>query len=412
MTGKAVTIIGMSSMGCAELTSHAASRIAAATVLMGSERLTDFFPQFSGRIITLSGNIKDFLQHIKELSSEENVCVLASHDPLFFGIGSRIIAELGAEHVEVIPAPTSIQVAFSRINVKWDDAELISLHGRPIEGLITRLRGLAKVALLTDSRNSPPKIAAHLLTYGETGWDAYLCENLASADEKIRRLDIKTLAALNDCAALSVLILLATAPELRRSSPVLASYPDDSYLHEDFGEGLITKQEIRIQALFALAIGRNDVIWDIGSGSGAVAIEAAGLAAGGKVYAIEKSARRIELIHSNALSHKIDNITVIAGSAPQACRDLDAPDAIFIGGSGEEGEALLAFCFEALKPGGRMVITAVTLEKGRLVEQFCAAKNLALRIVMAQMTRVIAGPGPLHRYKALNPIHIYTLIKD
>ena len=128
---RAVTVIGMSDDGCVSLTSRAMNAVCKAQVLAGGERHLEFFPQFEGRKIPVRGRITDILHQIEELSLENNVVVLASGDPLFFGIGGLLVKKLGLDKVEIIPHPGSIQLAFSRIGVKWDDAVTISLHGRP-----------------------------------------------------------------------------------------------------------------------------------------------------------------------------------------------------------------------------------------------------------------------------------------
>ena len=144
------------------------------------------------------------------------MCVLASGDPLFFGIGSLVIRKIGAAHVAVVPQPSSVQWAFARAGLKWDDASLLSLHGRPRTGLVSRLRRLAKAALLTDDDNSPPALAQHLLEHGQTGWRAWVCENLCGPGERVRSFSLPELAALpaDDIGPLNVL-----AAGARRSRP-------------------------------------------------------------------------------------------------------------------------------------------------------------------------------------------------
>lgn len=181
---KAVTVIGMGDEGCLGLSSIAANAVSNAQVLAGGKRHLDFFPQFSGEKIALKGNITEAIERIADLACEHSVCVLASGDPLFFGIGSLISKKIGPEHVDFIPAPSTIQQAFARVGVHWDDAKILSLHGRPIEGLVTKLQSLHKIALFTDEFNCPKTIASYLLSFEESEWTAFVCEDLGNKKEK------------------------------------------------------------------------------------------------------------------------------------------------------------------------------------------------------------------------------------
>ena len=208
---KAVTIIGMGDDGCRGLSSRAVNAVAQAQVLVGGQRHLDFFPQFTGQQILWRGGIAEALERIAEASAENNVCVLASGDPLFFGIGARVIARIGAEHVEVLPQPSAMQWAFAKVGLAWDDAAL-AVGPRPVaeKGLVTRLRGHAKAACFTDPENSPARLAAHMLEFGQSGWRAWVCENLGGTDERVRPFELADLARCDDVSPLSVLILQRT----------------------------------------------------------------------------------------------------------------------------------------------------------------------------------------------------------
>uniref|UniRef100_UPI000A38BD2A precorrin-6y C5,15-methyltransferase (decarboxylating) subunit CbiE n=1 Tax=Nitrospira cf. moscoviensis SBR1015 TaxID=96242 RepID=UPI000A38BD2A len=144
---RAITLVGIGDDGCVSLTSRAVSAVMKAGVLVGGARHLEFFPQFQGERIVLKDGLSTVLDRVAELAEEQNVCVLASGDPMFFGIGGLVIKRLGAEHVEIVPQPSSVQWAFARAGLKWDDAAFLSLHGRSAEGFLTRLKGEAKVAI-------------------------------------------------------------------------------------------------------------------------------------------------------------------------------------------------------------------------------------------------------------------------
>jgi precorrin-6B C5,15-methyltransferase / cobalt-precorrin-6B C5,C15-methyltransferase len=213
--GAAVTLVGIGDDGCASLSARAINAVARAQVLAGGERHLSFFPQFKGERIVLKSALTQVLDRIAMLADEHNVCILASGDPLFFGIGSLVIKKLGAEHVQVVPQPTSMQWAFAKAGLKWDDASFISVHGRPLDGFLTRLKRLSKAGVFTDEENSPRRLAAWMIEHGEIAWKAWLCENLAGPDERVRELTLPDLAACDDASPLNVVILQRTDPAWR-----------------------------------------------------------------------------------------------------------------------------------------------------------------------------------------------------
>jgi precorrin-6Y C5,15-methyltransferase (decarboxylating) len=345
---------------------------------------------------------------VAELSNEHQVCVLASGDPLFFGIGAKVAAKVGAEHVAFIPAPSAMQWAFSRTGIAWEDAAFVSVHGRSAEGFVNRVRSAAKVAVMTDAESSPAALAARLLEHGDEAWTAWVCENLGGAGERVRKFTLPDLATTRDIDPLNVLLLLRDA-EWRPPTAI-------PYLHEDaFAKrmpknGLITKREVRLLSLGALGLRPDSVVWDIGAGSGSVSIEAALLAPRGRIYAIEIDPEGVAICRENARVHGTDNVRVIEGRAPEALAGLEAPDAVFVGGSKGSMDAIVQASLSALRPGGRLVINAVTLEN--VAEAYAALRSRSLdpEVTLVQISRGV----PLaryQRYEALNPIHIMAVEK-
>jgi precorrin-6B C5,15-methyltransferase / cobalt-precorrin-6B C5,C15-methyltransferase len=409
---RAVTVVGIGDDGCVGLSSRAVNAVSRASVLVGGERQLAFFPQFAGERIVLKGGLGAVLERVAELAEDRNVCILASGDPLFYGIGGLVVRKLGAEHVEVISQPSSVQLAFARAGMPWEDAEVISLHGRPLLGLLTRLRRLCKVAVLTDDECSPPRIAAHLLEHDQGGaWRAWVCERLGGPDERVRRFAIADLAQAghDDIDPLNVLLL-------QRSDPSWRPPPAIPFLHEDAfakrmpKKGLITKREVRLLSLAALGIRESSVVWDIGAGSGSVAIEAALLARSGRVFAVEIDPEGVQICRENLRSHAIDNVTVVHGRAPEALAGLPAPDAVFIGGSKGSMAEILEVAFSQLNRGGRLVANAVTLENAAEIYQCVRARGLEPEVTLLQVSR--AEPlAHYMRYEALNPIQIFAVEK-
>jgi precorrin-6Y C5,15-methyltransferase (decarboxylating) len=404
----AVTVIGVGDDGCAGLTSRATSAVARAQVLVGGERHLAFFPQFKGERITLKGALSAALDRVEALSGEHHVCVLASGDPLFFGIGPLITRRIGAEHVEFIPAPSSLQWAFARTCLAWDDTAVVSVHGRSLTGFVSRVRHQQKVAVLTDPENSPPRLAARLLEYADPTWEAWVCERLGGPGERVRKFSLEALAAEQDVDPLNVLLLVRTAAF--RSPPLVPYLHEDAFAKRMPKNGLITKREVRLLSLAALELREDSVIWDVGAGSGSVSIEAALIARRGRVFAVEVDPEGVSICRDNARVHGADNVTVIEGRAPDALQGLEAPDAVFVGGSKGSMEPIIQECIRALRPGGRLVVNAVTLENSAEAYGVLRAADLVPEVTLVQISRGV----PLaryQRYEAQNPIHVFAVTK-
>jgi precorrin-6Y C5,15-methyltransferase (decarboxylating) len=406
---RAVTLVGIGDDGCAGLSARAANAVAAAQVLVGGERHLAFFPQFSGERVVLKGKLTEALARVAELAEEHTVAILASGDPLFFGIGALAIEKLGAEHVEVLPAPSSMQLAFARAGLRWDDAQFLSLHGRAREGLLTRLRSLRKVALFTDEENSPRWIAGQLLSHGQTAWRAWVCENLGGPDERVRQFAVADLAACEDVAPLNVLVL-ERSDEAWREPPAISFLHEDDFAKRMPKKGLITKREARLVSLAMMQLRPSSIVWDVGAGSGSVAIEAALLAPRGQVFAVEIDPEGVELCRENVRAHAVDNVRVVAGRAPEALAELPDPDAVFVGGSKGAMAEIIDVALARLRPGGRLVVNAITLENVGETYTCLRARGLEPEVILLNVSR--AEPLARYmRYEAQNPIHIFAVNK-
>lgn len=349
------------------------------------------------------------LERIAEAADEHNVCILASGDPMFFGVGVLVIKRLGAEHVEVVPHPSSMQWAFARAGLKWDDAAFISLHGRSREGFLTRLVRAEKVGVFTDEENSPARLAALMLEHGEIEWKAWVSENLAGPDERVRTFSIPELASCADIGLLNVMILVRT-DQSWKAPPAIPFIHEDEFAKRMPKKGLITKREVRLLSLASMRIRPDSVVWDIGAGSGSISIEAAMLAPLGRVYAVEVDPEGVEICHENLRTRAIDNVRVIAGRAPEALSDLETPDAVFVGGSKGSMDEIVDVALERLRPGGRLVVNAITLENSGEVYSALRKRGIVPEVTLLQISRA----EPLARYlrfEALNPIQIFAAEK-
>jgi precorrin-6B C5,15-methyltransferase / cobalt-precorrin-6B C5,C15-methyltransferase len=409
MNRRAVTVVGVGDDGCKGLTARGLEAVTAAGWLVGGERQLAFFPEFSGERIVLKDALGAAIDRIAAIADEHNVCILASGDPLFFGVGALVVRKLGPEHVEVIPHPSAMQWAFARVGLPWEDATFLSLHGRAREGFLTRLRRASRAALYTDQTNTPSALAAEMEKHDETGWQAWVCENLCGPGERVRAFTIPALASCRDVGPLNVLLLARQDPSWR-APPFIPFLPEDAFARRMPKKGLITKREVRLLSLAALAIQPDSVVWDIGAGSGSVAIEAAMLAPAGRVYAVEVDPEGVEICRDNARAHRVDNVRVVAGRAPEALADLETPDAVFVGGSKGSMDEIIDAALDRLEPGGRLVVNTITLENSGETYQAIRRRNLVPEVTLLQVSR--AEPLARYlRYEAQNPIQIFAVTK-
>ncbi|WP_339254975.1 precorrin-6y C5,15-methyltransferase (decarboxylating) subunit CbiE [Paenibacillus sp. FSL P2-0089] len=399
-----IYVIGIGEDGAGGLTPDSLSIVNNSEVLLGGERQLNFFGRYRGEKIVLQGGLKPFTDKLEEVWRERRTVVLASGDPFFFGIAGYLVRRFGPEHVEVIPHYSSVQLAFARLGDSWQDAELISLHGRPIQGLAQRIDGRHKIALLTDENNTPAVIAAYLQEFGMVEYEAFVCERLGGAEEVCRFWTLEEMVT-REFAALNVVIL-------RRKQEVSApvrrgfAYPDGEFRQRKPEKGLITKREVRALVLSELNLSEDAVVWDIGSGSGAVAAECARIARLGRVYALEKSAENLPNMAANRLKFRAD-FEIIQAKAPQGLAALPDPDAVFIGGSGGELAAIIEHSAARLQPGGRIVVGAITVETLHGSMEALKAAGLACEVTMLQASRGKPILG-MTRFDGMNPVYVVS----
>jgi precorrin-6Y C5,15-methyltransferase (decarboxylating) len=331
--------------------------------------------------------------------------VLASGDPLFFGIGTRLVARLGAERVEVIPSPSAVQWAFARARLPWDDALLLSTHGRSLAGVAVRLRSARKAAVLTGGPAGPVELARHLGLHGERGLSAWCCEDLCGPGERVRRFpSLEALAEAGDASPLNLVLLVRDDPAWR-PPPRLPFLPEEALEMRRPRAGLVTKREIRAVALGLLGVRPDAVVWDVGAGSGSVALGAAALAPEGTIFAVERNAESAGHCRENARRLGMDHVVVVEGEAPAALEALPVPDAVFVGGGGAALPAIARAVIERLRPAGRVVLSAITLDT--LEDARCAlrAAGLVAEVLSVQVARG-APVGGRTRLEPLSPVFL------
>jgi precorrin-6Y C5,15-methyltransferase (decarboxylating) len=408
-----VHIVGIGDDGLGGLTEQARRIVTEADVLFGSERSLHRVSNVRGERVLLGTNLAEVVRRIETERATKRMVVLAGGDPLFYGVARYLCDRIGKDDFEVVPHVSSMQLAFARVKESWEDAYLTSLAGRSIDEVVERIRSAEKVGLFTSEELTPAALARALLGEGLDYFRAYVCENLGSPDERVTQGELAEIADMQ-FAPLNVVILVRkpNRPDRAReaSRPQLFGNPDDTFAQSRPKSGLITQAEVRAIALAQMNIRPDSVVWDIGAGSGSVAIEAAQLATQGCVYAVEKDAEDFGLMRSNAERFGVANLTAIHGRAPEALRELPEPDAIFVGATGRELGPLLADLYQRLRAQGRIVVNVATLET--LNEAWSTLKQLE-REPSAWMIQIARGTHQLGsvRFDALSPTFLLSLTK-
>ena len=388
-----ITIIGIN--GDADsLPATRRAEIFRADVLVGGRRHLAQFDAFAGEKIAITGKIDALAARLKTARRKgARVVVLASGDPLFYGIGGTLRRYFSPDALRIFPAPTSFQLAFAALGEPWHGAATVSAHARPLETVIPQILAAEKSAVLTDKTNTPAAIAARLLAVGLPA-DARcaICENLGRADERIIRTTLADVQS-QTFAPLNVLVVWNPNPP---AAPVPPGLPDEAF---SLWRGQITKREIRLLALAELALQPGEVLWDIGAGSGAVGLEAARAQPSAAVFAVEKRAELCRHIAENHRRFPAKNYRWQQGRAPAALADWLDPHAVFIGGSGGSLAEIIAVAKERLRSGGRLVVNVVALENLHLARQLLPDA----RVMQIQIQRGVPILS-LTRFEPLNPV--------
>ncbi|WP_338749029.1 precorrin-6y C5,15-methyltransferase (decarboxylating) subunit CbiE [Bacillus sp. FJAT-52991] len=391
-----VKIIGIGDEGRSGLLPIYEQWVQESRFLAGGERQLAFFPDYQGEKFTIKGNLRELKERLSE--QPEKAVVLASGDPLFYGIGSYLSKLVEAE---IYPQPSSIQLAFAQMGEAWQNATIISLHGRSITGLAQRMDGKKLIALLTDVTNTPAAIAAYLKTYGMTEYKAFIAENLGGENERCRWMSLDEMEQA-EFSTLNVVILKAETAAKKWSLGI----PDDEFVQRKPDKGLLTKKEIRVLTLGQMNLQTDSIVWDIGTCTGSIAIEAAKIATDGAVYAIEKNEADLENARENFIKFRTD-VTAIQGKAPDGLADFPAPDAVFIGGTAGNIEGIFDECCSRLKEDGIIVMNVVTIENLYEAVQALKQRGFETEITLAQIAR---SKPILHltRMEGLNPVYIIS----
>ncbi len=407
-----IHVIGVGTDGLSGLTARARELLAQAELILGSEAVLRKLPGLSGEKVVIGADLQETVTLLTARLGKSRMVVAAGGDPLFYGVARYLCDRLGKEHFEVLPHVSSMQLAFARIKESWEEAYLTNLQTHPLDTVLDRIRIAEVVGLFTTQTEGPAEVARQLLARGLDYFKAFVCENLGAPDERVTQGELTDLLEM-EFAPLNVLILKRKPG--RPDRPALPGrrlfgHPDDVFAQSRPKSGLITQVEVRAIALGQLAIEPGCVVWDIGAGSGSVAIEAARLSEPGMVYAIEQDAADYHLILANAETFGVRNLKAVHGTAPGVFAGLPAPDAIFIGGAGKEAASLVEAAWKALRAGGNLVIHVASLEN--LNAAVTMLRRLADRVEVL-LVNIARGMEQLEtlRFEAINPTFLLHVQK-
>ncbi|MEV8125779.1 precorrin-6y C5,15-methyltransferase (decarboxylating) subunit CbiE [Streptomyces sp. NPDC085944] len=376
-----------------------------AELVVGGRRHLDAVRLPEGARTVVLGALAPALDTVAEYVAEGRpVTVLASGDPGFFGIVRALAERFGSERLVVRPGVSSVAAAFARAGLPWDDAVVASAHGRDLRTAVHLCRAYPKVAVLTGPGAGPAELGAALRDDGRV---FVVASALGSAEERVERVTPAEAAGRDWGTAVSVVLCLDEARALGpvravagpRPGPAGWALDEGAFAHRD---SMITKFEVRALALARLGPRPGDLVWDVGAGSGSVAVECARL--GAAVTAVERTPDGVGRVRANAAAHGVD-VRVVHGSAPGVLSGLgEDPDAVFVGGGGRELPAIVADCARRAR---RVVVVAVAaLDRVPAAREALLGAGLACDGVLLQSSRLAPLPGDVTRLAATNPVFL------
>ncbi len=399
-----LSLVGIGADGLDGLGRSARAAVAGADIIIGGQRHLAFLPEEgppgSGPTekIAWPSPLQDLIEKLPEYRGKK-LCLLATGDPFFFGIGNRLAEKIPIEEMQVYPAPSSFSLALARLGWPHSDTGVVSLHGRPLRSLLPRLVDKARLVMLTENRNSPGEIAALLVEEGFGDSILHVFSHLGGPEESHISLSARELAAVPASDEIQDLNILAAELQGDASglqSHLLPGIEDDRFRHD----GQLTKRETRILTLAALMPRPGDLLWDVGAGAGSISIEWLRADPSLEAIAIEKYEKRMDNLRANAEALGTPRLQAILGDAPACLTPLPDPDAVFIGG-GLRNPEMLETCWARLKPGGRLVANVVTLEGEGALQAFFAQNG-------GHLTRLqvshVHQTGRLHGWRPGTPV--------
>ena len=399
--GKWLSLIGIGEDGAEALSPAARTLLAQAQLVVGGARHLALAGPLAAKTMTWPSPMAAAIPEILARRGSP-ACVLASGDPFFYGVGNLLSAHVRPEEMQCLPAPSAFSLAAARLKWSLQECCLVSLHGREFERIIPALQPHAKILCLSWDETTPPRLAKLLCEKGLGPSRIIVMEAMGGPRERLSESTAQAFG-IEGIDPLNLVAIEIAATAQSQILPV-ASGLADSWFETD---GQLTKREVRAVALSSLAPRRGELLWDVGAGSGSIAIEWLLCHPTNRAIAIESRADRASRITRNALSLGVPQLEIITGKAPEAFANLPQPQAIFIGGGGGDTQ-LLDRAYAALPSGGRLVVNAVTIEtEAELISRFKALGGGLLRIEIAH-----ADPlGSFHGWRPALPVTQWSVTK-
>ena len=398
---KPVNVIGMG-LSPRDLTDAHLALIREADILAGGRRHLTYFKDTKADQYEITAGLDDLIRTFKRLQRRKSIVVLASGDPLYYGIGQRLVRDLGPDNVVLHPNVTTVAAAFARLKLPWAGVPAVSLHGREnIAPLMESLQQNERVAVFTDPKRHPGWLAGQLQAKDCGEYEICVLERLGTPEERVAWYDLPAAATKRFKDPNLVVIQRRKVVPTEKREPSLGM-PDAWFEHE---RGLITKAEVRAVTLAKLNLKSSHVFWDLGAGSGSVSIEAGLFIKRGKIFAVEQNAARVGQIKRNKKRFGVKNLTVVEAVLPDGLEALPDPDRIFIGGGGRNLSKILRQAGERLAPGGVVVVNTVLMDSIQTACQTLKKMKFKTSIVQLQVQQGRAMPWG-ERMEAENPVWI------
>jgi precorrin-6B C5,15-methyltransferase / cobalt-precorrin-6B C5,C15-methyltransferase len=403
MTRKWLSIVGIGEDGLQGLSAIAHCLIAQAEIIVGGDRHLAMLPTDDQRqkivwTSPINASVDEIIQH-----RGQSICVLASGDPMCYGIGVTLTRRIPVSEMTIIPAPSTFSLACARLGWSLTEVETLSLNGRPLSLLQSYIYPGARLLILSEGKDTPAIVAQLLTNRGYGSSKITVLERMGGSHERI----VEGIAASwseTEIATLNAIAINCTADAGVVSLPRLPGLPDSAYHHD----GQLTKQEVRAITLATLAPTPEGLLWDVGAGCGSISIEWMRSHPRCRAIAIEQNSSRLRYIADNAAALGTPNLQIIEGTAPNALKDLPTPDAIFIGG-GVTATGLFDVCWEALRSGGRLVANVVTVEGEQMLFKWHEQVGGNLTRIAIQRAEPI---GKFLGWRAMAPVTQWIAVKQ
>ncbi|MGW3244847.1 precorrin-6y C5,15-methyltransferase (decarboxylating) subunit CbiE [Streptomyces sp. NPDC001070] len=400
-----VVVVGIGADGWAGLPAASREALCGVEVVIGGPRQLELLPpEVTAERVAWPSPLRPAVPGLPAAHAGRRIAVLASGDPMFHGIGRTLTEELGADRLRVLPHPSSVSYACARLGWAVEDTEVVSLVGPPLPALAAALHDGRRVLVLSRGAGTPAEVAGLLCERGFGASRLRVLEQLGSTRERILDGTARDWPHPPGDPLNVVAVECAAAPSAPRLG-LVPGLPDAAYEHD----GQLTKRHVRAATLAALAPAPGELLWDVGGGSGSIAVEWMRAHRACRAVTVERDPVRAERITRNAATLGVPALRVVTGAAPAALDGLPVPDAVFVGG-GLTAPGLLEACWTALRPGGRLVANTVTLESEALLAQWYARHGGELvRLAVAHAAPVGGFTGwrqamPVTQWSAVKPV--------